>query len=472
MPLTNGEQFNGFRILGLLGTGGMGEVYLVQHPRLPRRDALKVLPAALSTDTEFRERFTREADLAATLFHPHIVGVHDRGEFEGQLWISMDYVNGTDAGRLLHDHPAGLPWRDVVDIVSAVADALDYAHHSGLLHRDVKPGNILLAAPVAGRRRILLADFGIARDLTDSSSITRTNMAIGTVSYAAPEQLTGRPMDGRVDQYALAVMTYQLLTGTLPFDDPSAPVVMSHHLNTPPPSLRDTRPELASLDPIFAIAMAKDPGQRFPRCGDFARAIAEHLGRLPPRPGPALPPTQAPPRAPRSTALMPAPVPDGPGGPAPQQSAPAGGALRWPLVTGALVAIAVFAALLLSRPWQHDDAATEQVTPTSTSAAPAITFDGMREFVTGYYAELPAGADDAWTKLDAGYQQRTGLRDYRNFWASVGSVSVGAVVPQDDSSVVATLTYVMRNGTSMTEQRWFRITLVDGELKIGDSEVV
>ena len=140
MPLPAGETFAGYTIVRLLGSGGMGEVYLAQHPRLPRQDALKVLPATVSADAEYRERFNREADIAATLWHPHIVGVHDRGEYDGQIWISMDYVEGTDAGGLMAErHPGGLPPHQVADIITAVADALDYAHQRNLLHRDVKP---------------------------------------------------------------------------------------------------------------------------------------------------------------------------------------------------------------------------------------------------------------------------------------------------------------------------------------------
>lgn len=143
MPLASGSEFAGFTIVDLLGAGGMGEVYLVEHPRLPRREALKILPAEVSADAEFRARFTREADLAAALWHPHIVGVHDRGECDGQLWISMDYVDGTDAGRLLgKKFPAGMPPDNALAIVVAIAEALDYAHEHDLLHRDVKPGQI------------------------------------------------------------------------------------------------------------------------------------------------------------------------------------------------------------------------------------------------------------------------------------------------------------------------------------------
>ncbi|MDT5002192.1 MAG: serine/threonine protein kinase, bacterial [Mycobacterium sp.] len=254
----------------------MGEVYLAQHPRLPRQDALKVLRPEVSADGEYRERFHREADIAATLWHPHIVGVHDRGEFNRQLWISMDYVDGTDAGRLQHDgYPEGMPAAEVAEIVAAVADALDYAHQRNLLHRDVKPANILVAKD---DQRILLADFGIARWVDDPSGLTATNMTVGTVSYAAPEQLMGGQLDGRADQYALAATAYHLLTGSPPFHHTNPAVVISQHLNATPPVIGDRRPELAALDPVLAKALAKDPDDRFERCADFARALAHQVG--------------------------------------------------------------------------------------------------------------------------------------------------------------------------------------------------
>ena len=258
MPLTNGHTFAGYTIIRQLGPGGMGEVYLAQHPRLPRRDALKVLPVELSANREFRERFHREADLAATLYHPHIVGLHDRGECDGQLWISMDYIDGPDAGHLLRDrYPAGMPRRDVVEIISAVAQALDYAHERGLFHRDVKPANILLSGDEPRTRRVLLADFGIARSMTEVVGLTKTNVAVGTVNYAAPEQLMGLPLDGRSDQYALAVTAYHLLTSLLPFEYPNPAVIISHHLNASPPQLSQSRPELAELDPVLEMRSRK-----------------------------------------------------------------------------------------------------------------------------------------------------------------------------------------------------------------------
>jgi serine/threonine-protein kinase len=279
MPLEEGTTFAGYTVVRRLGSGGMGEVYLVRHPRLPRQDALKVLRPEVSADGEYRERFNREADIAASLWHPHIVGVHDRGEFDGQLWIDMDYVDGTDAGRLLQDQfRNGMAGADVAEIVAAVADALDYAHQRLLLHRDVKPANILLANPGSSESRILLADFGIARWVDDPSGLTATNMTVGTVSYAAPEQLMGGALDGRADQYALAASAFHLLTGVPPFQNSNPAVVISQHLSAAPPAIGDRRPDLASLDPVFAKALAKDPTDRYERCADFARALRHRLG--------------------------------------------------------------------------------------------------------------------------------------------------------------------------------------------------
>src|SRR5271169_3479548 len=279
MPLASGQTFAGYTIIRLLGSGGMGEVYLAQHPRLPRRDALKLLPQDWSADTDYRARFNREADLASTLWHPHIVGVHDRGEEDGQLWISMDFVDGLDAARLLADrYPAGMPVEEVARIVTAVASALDYAHKQGLLHRDVKPANIMMThLDDEGEQRILLTDFGIARDINDISGLTTTNMTVGTVAYCAPEQLLGEDIDGRADQYSLAATAYHLLTGSQLFPNSNPAVVISRHLNVPPPALADSRPELAKLDPVLATALAKQPEDRFARCSEFARALRKQL---------------------------------------------------------------------------------------------------------------------------------------------------------------------------------------------------
>lgn len=284
MSLPDGSVFAGFTVVRSLGAGGMGEVYLVQHPRLPRTDALKVLPAALSADAEYRRRFEREADAAATLWHPHIVGVHDRGECDGRLWISMDYVEGSDAGNVLRTQcPGGMPRDQVFAIVTAIADALDYAHSRGLLHRDVKPANILLGAQGPGRGRVMLADFGIARRVDDFDGLTSTNMTLGTPSYAAPEQLLGEALDGRADQYALAAKAFQLLTGRPPGGDSTPVVLISQRVSGVVPKLAEFRRDLADLDPVMAIAMARRPADRFPSCADFAAALARGAAKtLPP----------------------------------------------------------------------------------------------------------------------------------------------------------------------------------------------
>jgi serine/threonine-protein kinase len=278
MSLAAGQTFAGYAILQRLGSGAMGEVYLVEHPRLPRRDALKVLAQQVSTDPTYRERFNREAQNAATLSHPHIVAVYDRGEYEDQLWISMAYVEGTDASRLLQDeYRKGMPPEKVVPIITAVADALDYAHQRQLLHRDVKPANILLAELDSGGWRAMLADFGIARRVDDSSGLTQTNMAVGTVAYAAPEQLMGLILDGRADQYSLAATAFELLTGSHLYLDPNPAVVISQHVSAPPPAIADRKPELSGLGPVLSKALAKSPGDRYDTCTEFANALARHL---------------------------------------------------------------------------------------------------------------------------------------------------------------------------------------------------
>lgn len=279
MALEIGQEFAGYQIAAILGTGGMGEVYLGQHPRLPRRDALKVLRGTVTTDEEYRQRFIREADIVAGLSHPHIVSVHDRGEADGQLWIAMDYIEGTDAGRLLSErYPDGMPPTLVARIVRAIADALDYAHQRNLLHRDIKPANILLTDPDSEDARIYLADFGIARWSDDSNKLTATDMAVGTVAYAAPEQLMGGDVDGRADQYALAATAFQLLTGKPLFQHGNQAVVISQHINSEPPDIATRRPELSSLSPVFTRALAKLPTQRFASCRQFARALEHQLG--------------------------------------------------------------------------------------------------------------------------------------------------------------------------------------------------
>ncbi|WP_445161440.1 serine/threonine-protein kinase PknH/PknJ [Mycobacterium sp. Dal123C01] len=368
MPLSGGQTFAGYKIVRLLGSGGMGEVYLAEHPRLPRRDALKVLPADISADPDYRARFNREADLASKLWHPHIVSVHDRGEFDEKLWISMDFVDGLDAARLLATrYPAGMPADHVVRIVTAIASALDYAHKQGLLHRDVKPANIMLTHldDDDDEQRILLTDFGIARNVGDISGLTATNMTVGTVAYSAPEQLMGEDIDGRADQYALAATAYHLLTGSHLFPHSNPAVVISRHLNAPPQALAEGRPELAPLDPVLAAALAKDPEQRFQRCADFVRALAEQSARN--RTPSSTNRTEPAPYLGKGATVMPSEPSAGPVTTRPS----AAQARRWLVPVSVTAAIFLVGALALTwRPW---DGQRSTAAKTNSDRAPAVS---------------------------------------------------------------------------------------------------
>jgi serine/threonine-protein kinase len=274
MPLVRGATAAGFNIVRQLGYEEFGELYVADHPRLPRRQVLHLIPAEASVDLDYRERFTCESDQAATLWHPSIAGLTDRGEFDDQLWIATEYIEGSDAAQLVAaSHPEGMPPRLVVEIVSAIADALDYAHDRGVLHRYVNPGNILVGHSSADRRRIALTGFGVARPDGARNTLTRAGMFIGTAGYTAPEQLTGEEIDGRADQYALAASAFHLLTGTPPFAHFNPSVVVSKQLNERPPRPSDVRPDLVDFDAIFARALAQDPVDRFRRCRDFAKAL-------------------------------------------------------------------------------------------------------------------------------------------------------------------------------------------------------
>ncbi|MEU0506282.1 serine/threonine-protein kinase [Nocardia sp. NPDC005998] len=269
-----GATFADHVIEGMLGQGGMGTVCLARHPRLPRLVALKLLNREVSSDAELRRRFEREASVVAQLEHPNIVGVYDRGTHDGHLWIAMQYIQGSDAGRLDCRTVTG---DRAARIITDVAAALDYAHAHGVLHRDIKPANILLAAPDAGRgERAVLTDFGIARLQDATTKVTATGTFVATIAYAAPEQLTGQPLDGRADQYSLACTLFSMLAGRSPFAADHPGQVVAGHLSSPVPSLVRLRPDLpAQLDAVLARGMAKEPGQRFDSCGEFAAAVAD-----------------------------------------------------------------------------------------------------------------------------------------------------------------------------------------------------
>ena len=269
--LPAGTQVAGYRITGLLGRGGMGVVYRAEHVHLGRPVAFKLL--APGHPERFRQRFVRESRVAASLSHPNIVTVFDAGESDGALWIAMELVEGTDLRRLLledaHREPA-----EIAGIAAQIASALDTAHAAGLIHRDVKPANILLDGGHAW-----LTDFGLTKRLVSSADITAASDIVGTPDYLAPEQIDGSRIDGRVDQYALACVVHHSLAGVPPFERDSDLAILQAHLKDPPPRMSDLRPDLpGTLDHVLGRAMAKDPGDRFPATSDFAAALATALG--------------------------------------------------------------------------------------------------------------------------------------------------------------------------------------------------
>ncbi|WP_369635194.1 serine/threonine-protein kinase, partial [Nocardia sp. JMUB6875] len=233
MRLVPGAEFAGFTIERVLGQGGMGVVYLARNPRLNRLVALKVLGDLIATDPRGRAKFEREAALAARLEHPNIVAIYDRAGSEAETpWISMKYVPGGDVAQRIGERGGPLSPDEAVRILTDAAHGLDHAHRHGILHRDVKPGNILLDRTDSGRDRAVLTDFGIARALDDTLTMTG---AAATFAYAAPERFHGTPADHRADIYSLGCTFYELLTATQPFPRTDQAAIIAAHLHTPPP---------------------------------------------------------------------------------------------------------------------------------------------------------------------------------------------------------------------------------------------
>ena len=276
-----GSHVAGYRLEQRIGLGGMAVVFRAYDSRLDRQVALKILAPALADDDAFRQRFIRESRAAAAVDDPHIIPVFEAGEADGVLFIAMRYVRGGDV-RSLIDRIGPLPAGRAAEIISQAASALDAAHARGLVHRDVKPANMLLeASPAADRaEHLYLSDFGLSKAALATAGLTATGQFLGTLDYIAPEQIEGRPLDGRTDEYGLACSAFEMLCGDPPFRRADGGLsVMYAHLSERPPRLRLRRPELpAEVDEVLGKALAKSPDGRYPDCRQFAAALRQALG--------------------------------------------------------------------------------------------------------------------------------------------------------------------------------------------------
>jgi YVTN family beta-propeller protein len=270
-----GTVLAGYRIEERIGRGGMSVVYRADHSRLKRKVALKLLAPELAEDAAFRERFLRESELAASLDHPNVVPIYDAGEIDGLLYIAMRYVEGTDLKARLRQNGALSPER-AVGVATQVASALDAAHERGLIHRDVKPSNIL----VAGREHCYLSDFGLSTSASDRSALADPRQVVGTIDYVAPEQIRGEEVGGSADVYSLACLLYECLTGKVPFQRASDVAVVYAHLEEPPPKTGLS----AELDAVLERGMAKEPAGRWDSAGALVGAAAASLGKAAPLP--------------------------------------------------------------------------------------------------------------------------------------------------------------------------------------------
>jgi serine/threonine protein kinase len=370
-----GSIFAGYRIEGVLGRGGMGVVYLAEQPELGRRVAIKVIAPALASDPDYLERFKRESRLAAAIEHPNAIPIYEAGVADEETpYLVMRYVEGEDLSSLLR-REGRLDTRRAAAIVDQIAGALDEAHARGLVHRDVKPANVIVESR-RGTEHAYLTDFGLTREMDASSGVTATGRWVGTIDYASPEQIKGKPVDARCDVYALGCVLFTTLTGRLPFEREEDVAKLYAHVSEPPPvpsSIVDGLPK--DVDRVITRAMAKDPDFRFQSAGDFGRAAMaaatgvqvaepEHsvaTGEAAPatQPDPAAAPTpttpaeplptesaEQPPTEPASTVAGDAPPPTRPEQPRPARAG-AGrrrlAALGAVLAVGAAVAIAIVA---------------------------------------------------------------------------------------------------------------------------------
>jgi predicted Ser/Thr protein kinase len=276
VDLRTGSRLLDYRLEAVLGRGGMSVVYLAEDLRLRRKVALKLLTPELGEDDDFRERFVRESELAASIDHPNVIPIYEAGEADGRLYIAMRYVAGTDLKALLRREGAIDPTRAVA-IVAQVATALDAAHEHGLVHRDVKPSNVLVTSQ-EGHDHVYLSDFGVAKSASPATGLTTAGQLFGTIDYVAPEQIRAEAVDGRTDQYSLGCLLFECLTGDVPYRRNSEAAAIFAHLRDRPPPVSDRlRGVPGGLDAVLARALAKKPRDRYGTCRELAAAAQAAL---------------------------------------------------------------------------------------------------------------------------------------------------------------------------------------------------
>jgi serine/threonine-protein kinase len=463
------ERFGPYRLDELIGCGGMGEVYRVFDTVKQRTVALKRLPVALASNAEFQARFRRESALAARLSEPHIIPIHDYGEIDGRLFIEMRLVVGRDLARMLAEQGPMRPAR-AVDIVGQVARALDAAHADGLIHRDVKPSNVLITGK-DGDEFAYLMDFGIARTSVDtggSTLITAAGERVGTLDYMAPERFGEGPIDGRADVYSLACLLFQALTGAKPFRGEGLPAMVYAHLNLDPPRPSTQRPGVpVALDGVIARGMAKDPERRYPTAGALAAAARAALEtpmaeRDPPPVTPPLASTivGSNPAASRTRPLAPPPLSQR--APAPAEETDLRASPRAPsrhrrislIIIGLVVAIgALFTVTrdalqrLPATPLPHDAILTVIAT-ISVGKAPegvAVSPDGRRAYITNVDSRVVSvidiGAGTVTASIRNGGARGVAVSPdgRRAYGVNHGSPGTLSVIDTDSGTIAATI---------------------------------
>jgi streptogramin lyase len=389
--LSPGTVFAGYRIEGMIGRGGMGVVYRATQLALDRPVALKLVAPELAEDGEFRERFKRESRLAASIDHPNVITIHEAGEADGQLYITMRFVEGTDLGALVAREGSLEPGR-AARVVAQVAAALDAAHARGLVHRDIKPANVLIERR-DGEERAYLTDFGLTKRSDAISELTRTGQWVGTIDYASPEQVAGRSVDARADVYALGCVLYKALAGSAPFGGREDVAKLYAHVNEEPTPVTERRPDIpGELDEVLRRALAKRPEDRFASAGDLGRAAqAAAEGRTPALVERSVATGRAAPtvRSEPSTAPLPASTPTLPSERTAATARVASPARRWLLLGVAAVLLAIVVVGALAVLGGDDDNALE-----------ATSLETSQIAVGTSPAGLAVGEDGVWVAVD------------------------------------------------------------------------